>query len=234
MERLASTGCHSKMCSLRSICSSPTICVFCDACGCLCVLNQAAPHQNQRDRSLHPVTRRMTIWFTLLFQLLLSFFYVSPANGFSIGTITGFDERSVSHRPQRPAGTEAKRTVIPSQQSVIRLCASLMDSSEPPTVKRREQFTSRSVAAASILDDVQSQSMFPLQRLESNPLYLKLDQRDRSFARLLVTTAERRMGQIDKVLQLCQREESKKVSWMGCLFSQRGQHKMTQHNLYHV
>ena len=176
----------------------------------------------KRNRSLHPATLQMELWFMLIWQLLLSL-YVAPANGFSvaIGTIAGFDERFVSHRLQRSSRTKSKLTVPQNQQSLIQLCASLMDSnsSEPPQAmkRRQEQFTSRSVAATSILDDVQSQSMFPLQRLESNPSYLKLDQRDRSFARFLVTTTERRMGQIDKVLQLCQRsEESKKVSF-GCV-----------------
>jgi hypothetical protein len=65
----------------------------------------------------------------------------------------------------------------------------------------------------SILDDKQSRSTFPLQRLESNPLYLKLDQRNRSFARFLVAETERRMGQIDKVLQVFPRNpNSIKVS----------------------
>lgn len=36
--------------------------------------------------------------------------------------------------------------------------------------------------------------------LELNPTYLAMDYRDRAFARLLLTTTERRLGQIDKVI----------------------------------
>lgn len=44
-------------------------------------------------------------------------------------------------------------------------------------------------------------SDFSVRRLENDPAFQGLsDQRDRSFARLLVATVERRMGQIDKVL----------------------------------
>jgi 16S rRNA (cytosine967-C5)-methyltransferase len=65
--------------------------------------------------------------------------------------------------------------------------------------------SSRVVAAQSLLQDIKRSSAFPLQRLESSPDYQVLEQRDRSFARALVTTSERRMGQIDKILQYCQR-----------------------------
>ena len=44
---------------------------------------------------------------------------------------------------------------------------------------------------------------FATRRLEQDPTYqTNLDQRDRSFARLLVATVERRMGQIDKLLTM--------------------------------
>lgn len=45
---------------------------------------------------------------------------------------------------------------------------------------------------------------FAVDRLESSLNYGKLSVRDRSFCRLLVTTAERRLGQIDAVLAACQ------------------------------
>jgi 16S rRNA (cytosine967-C5)-methyltransferase len=43
-------------------------------------------------------------------------------------------------------------------------------------------------------------------RLEGLQGYKQLPTRDRSFGRLLVTTTERRLGQIDKVLELCQND----------------------------
>ena len=44
--------------------------------------------------------------------------------------------------------------------------------------------------------------------LESNPQFLKLsDRRDRSFARMLLATLERRLGQVDKILDDCIKNE---------------------------
>jgi 16S rRNA (cytosine967-C5)-methyltransferase len=50
---------------------------------------------------------------------------------------------------------------------------------------------------------------FAVDRLESSLNYGKLSARDRAFSRLLVTTVERRLGQIDAVLAACQ---TKRVS----------------------
>jgi hypothetical protein len=108
-------------------------------------------------------------------------------------------------------GTSNRRTALLTQTPSIRIYSSPLKSSTEHSV-RESKFTSRSVAAESILDDKRSQSTFPLQRLENNPSYLKLDQRDRSFARFLVATTERRMGQIDKILNVCQREAPANVS----------------------
>lgn len=62
---------------------------------------------------------------------------------------------------------------------------------------------------------------FPLDRLEVSPAFRKdLSVRDRSYARLLVTTVERRRGQIDKVLDFCQEKKtspSKKLSRIDSL-----------------
>ena len=74
--------------------------------------------------------------------------------------------------------------------------------------------TARSVAAHALVD--KRNSMSSLQRLESDPLFQSIrDQRDRSFARLLVTTVERRMGQIDAVLEKCQKSPQRKVLFQG-------------------
>ena len=47
-----------------------------------------------------------------------------------------------------------------------------------------------------------------VERLEADPRFRELSTQDRSFARLIVTTAERRMGQLDAVIYQC--ESSKK------------------------
>ena len=67
----------------------------------------------------------------------------------------------------------------------------------------KQSTTARLVAARALTGEKKGQP--PLQRLESDPSFQSLgDQRNRSFARLLVTTVERRLGQIDKVLEQCQ------------------------------
>jgi 16S rRNA (cytosine967-C5)-methyltransferase len=70
--------------------------------------------------------------------------------------------------------------------------------------------SSRLVAAKALLPEaIQKLSAFPLQRLESSSDYVSLDSRDRSFSRALVTTVERRMGQIDKVIDICREKSSR-------------------------
>lgn len=49
---------------------------------------------------------------------------------------------------------------------------------------------------------------YALDRLEVDPNFNKLSTRDRSFARLLLTTVERRLGQIDKVLEYCRKKKT--------------------------
>lgn len=66
--------------------------------------------------------------------------------------------------------------------------------------------TARSVAISALANAAASsagdgaQITFATQSLESNTQYTSLEPRDRAFARLLVATVERRLGQIDKVL----------------------------------
>jgi hypothetical protein len=66
---------------------------------------------------------------------------------------------------------------------------------------RKRTPTHRSTAVFAMMDGAKRKSMFAIRRLENDPDYLGLDRRDRGFARLMLTTAERRQGQIDKVLK---------------------------------
>jgi hypothetical protein len=63
---------------------------------------------------------------------------------------------------------------------------------------------------------------FPIRQLEKDQNYVELDRRDRAFARLMLSTAERRKGQIDKVLHSFMREshEFKKVNAVWSIFSE--------------
>jgi hypothetical protein len=58
------------------------------------------------------------------------------------------------------------------------------------------------MAVFALMESSSKQGKFAVRRLESDPNYLNLeDRRDRAFARLILTTAERRQGQIDKVIK---------------------------------
>ena len=84
-------------------------------------------------------------------------------------------------------------------------------STQPTSKSKKKNATPRSVAVAALLELSTSakkkrklRNIFAVQRLESNPDFLSFpEQRDKSFARNLVATTERRMGQIDKVLAEC-------------------------------
>lgn len=89
----------------------------------------------------------------------------------------------------------------------VQLSVASRDSQEATVDALERTVTARSVAAHALLADTKKKQSIPsLQRLESDPSFKSIDdQRDRSFARLLVTTVERRLGQIDKVLAKCQK-----------------------------
>jgi hypothetical protein len=71
---------------------------------------------------------------------------------------------------------------------------------EGSSARKRAQ-THRSTAVFAMMEGAKRKSMFAIRRLENDPDYLALDRRDRAFARLILTTAERRQGQIDNVLK---------------------------------
>jgi len=61
--------------------------------------------------------------------------------------------------------------------------------------------SSRSTAIFALQASSRRPSAIALRVLENDPAYKSLDRRDRAYARLLLTTVERRQGQIDKILQ---------------------------------
>ena len=66
---------------------------------------------------------------------------------------------------------------------------------------RKRTQTHRSTAVFAMMEGAKRKSNFAIRRLENDPDYLALDRRDRAFARLMLTTAERRQGQVDNVLK---------------------------------
>ena len=102
-----------------------------------------------------------------------------------------------------------------------------VDAEEPTKMiksKPNKSFNARSVAIAALTEMSHrnssiSEPQYYLRKLEADPKFLLLeDQRDRSFARNLVGTTERRLGQIDKVLMACcQDYPPKKKAIQACL-----------------
>lgn len=62
--------------------------------------------------------------------------------------------------------------------------------------------TTRSVATFAIMKGMakNGRNKFPIRLLQEDKNYVEMDQRNRAFTRLLLTTTERRIGQIDKVI----------------------------------
>lgn len=74
------------------------------------------------------------------------------------------------------------------------------------------EITHRASAIFALMESMKKKNAFAIRILEQDPAYLSLDQRDRAFARLLLSTAERRSGQIESVIQSFQRKDNKKKS----------------------
>mmetsp|Transcript_10292 Transcript_10292/g.21835 ORF Transcript_10292/g.21835 Transcript_10292/m.21835 type:complete len:544 (+) Transcript_10292:108-1739(+) len=72
--------------------------------------------------------------------------------------------------------------------------------------------THRASAVFALMESMKRKNAFAIRVLEQDPDYLNLDQRDRAFARLLLSTAERRSGQIEIVIKSFERKEKKKTS----------------------
>ena len=74
------------------------------------------------------------------------------------------------------------------------------------------EITHRASAVFALMESMKKKNAFAIRILEQDPAYLNLDRRDRAFARLLLSTAERRSGQIETVIQSFERKEKKKNS----------------------
>ncbi|VEU42801.1 unnamed protein product [Pseudo-nitzschia multistriata] len=80
------------------------------------------------------------------------------------------------------------------------------------TPEASRQITHRASAIFALMESMKRKNKFAIRVLEQDPSFLDLDQKDRAFARLLLSTAERRLGQIDIVIESFQRKEKKKNS----------------------
>ena len=71
------------------------------------------------------------------------------------------------------------------------------------TDKQGKKHTSRSLAVQAIIQRKKQKDLDAVSRLESTQAFLNSSQRDKAFARNLVSTTSRRLGQIDSVLEQC-------------------------------
>jgi 16S rRNA (cytosine967-C5)-methyltransferase len=118
--------------------------------------------------------------------------------------LAGADGFEVGRHPTS-GSTAAKQRIRSSLKS---LSTSRTDDANTKPTKHRQtthnnfQLNARFVAI-SVLSDAAAAETFATRELEGSVHYQNLEPRDRAFARLLVATVERRMGQIDKVLDCC-------------------------------
>jgi transcription termination factor NusB len=77
----------------------------------------------------------------------------------------------------------------------------LSEKSSTATQTKNISSSSRSTAIFALMNSLNKKNpTFAIRQLENDPNFLSLESRDRAFARLLLSTAERRQGQIDKVI----------------------------------
>lgn len=85
--------------------------------------------------------------------------------------------------------------------------------------KKKRPSTSRSTAVFALNDSCKRSSEIALRVLENDAAYKSLEIRDRAFARLLLTTVQRRQGQIDKVIRkVIERANPRKVCSFPCVY----------------
>ncbi len=70
-------------------------------------------------------------------------------------------------------------------------------------IENRSRSTPRLLAAKALVQKKKQIDLDAVSRLESSPDFLKSSQRDKAFARNLVSTTSRRLGQIDHILSKC-------------------------------
>ena len=110
--------------------------------------------------------------------------------------VTNYGRRSGKDKKKSSVSSSDNPSSSPKSSTTTTSSSSLL---LPPLVLP----TTRSVAIFALLDNRKNdpnQEQFAVRRLEKDPNFARLDQRDRSFARLMVTTAERRQGQIDSII----------------------------------
>jgi 16S rRNA (cytosine967-C5)-methyltransferase len=119
--------------------------------------------------------------------------------------LAGADGFEVGRHPTS-GSTVAKQRIRSSLKS---LSTSRTDDANTNKPTKRRQTTHNNFqpnarfVAISVLSDAAAADSFATRELEGSVHYQNLEPRDRAFARLLVATVERRMGQIDKVLDCC-------------------------------
>lgn len=76
--------------------------------------------------------------------------------------------------------------------------------------------TARSVTVFALMESMKKiKPPFASRALEQDPNYQRLSQTDRAFSRVLLMTAQKHAGQIDKVIQGCSRPQARVIKVCG-------------------
>lgn len=134
------------------------------------------------------------------------------AAGFQMG-YPSLDFHSTLKRRRRYSLCKLHSTIpTPNKQSQA--------ATSPPSFvpdKEQNRRSSRYVAVMALMEN--KEDVFPLRRLENDVNYHgNMDPRDKRFARALVSTVERRKGQIDIILDHCMDTKLKKAVSTWCRY----------------
>lgn len=135
-------------------------------------------------------------------------------------TVTAFSNDVYTHSPRnlvshRRFTTKLHSTTADSTKNTSRSTSAAGGKKTTKRAPKKAKPTSRSVAIAALANAATATSQssragaqanagsFATRQLEQDSYYKLLEPRDRAFARLLVATVQRRLGQIDGVLACC-------------------------------
>ena len=148
-------------------------------------------HRNTTMGALR--TRMMFVTMLLLFLRVA----VPDHHGSCFGLSTGSGSRIRKNNPNTNMNTDVTTTTMRLTPRAVAVFA-LLESS-----KKQQQTTTTT-------KNRKDTSNIALRLLENNnPSYLQLDARDRAFARLLLSTSERRYGQLDAIIASFQHKNKK-------------------------
>lgn len=112
---------------------------------------------------------------------------------------------SVQRSTPRPF---SKNPTLLPKHPLPRALITARHSTESASTKTESSVSTRYLVVDALLS---KKSSDPIEQLSRNSLFMELSTRDRAFCRRLITTVERRIGQIEKILEHCQTQKRRRT-----------------------